>query len=56
MEALNTAPDGMTGPALAVATEYEFSGGFRNALGNLRTAGVIVGRNGDIIKLAEGIG
>jgi hypothetical protein len=47
---------GADGPQLAAATGYEFSGGFRNSLSNLRTAGVIVGKNNERITLAEGIG
>jgi hypothetical protein len=38
-------PDGLTGPELAEAAGYGWSGGFRNTLSSLRTAGVLVGKN-----------
>ncbi len=37
--------DSMTAEQLARATGYEYSGGFRNALSELRTAGVLTGSN-----------
>jgi hypothetical protein len=43
-------PEGFSGYDLAKACGYEFSGGFRNALSTLRTAGVIVGRNNDVLR------
>ncbi len=42
---VNNPGDGWTGPVIAAQVGYEYSGGFRNALGALRTAGVIVGKN-----------
>jgi len=38
-------PKALVGPDLAVEAGYQWSGGFRNSLGSLRTAGVIVGTN-----------
>ena len=55
MQALLEAGD-LDGQQLAAASGYEFSGGFRNSLSRLRTAGVIIGRNSDRITLANGIG
>lgn len=46
-------PDGATAEELCAATGYEFSGGFRNALSDLRTAGLIVGGNRERMKAAE---
>lgn len=42
-----------SGKALARSLGREYSGGFRNALSALRTAGVIVGRNGGPLSLAK---
>ena len=44
---------GMTMGELTSATGYEESGGFRNSLSALRTAGVLVGRNTGTMRLAE---
>lgn len=46
-------PHGLTMEEIAgqCSPPYEISGGFRNALGELRTAGVIIGRNTDRMKL-----
>jgi uncharacterized protein len=49
---LFSADDQVDGPALAAAVRREYSGGFRNSLSTLRTAGVIVGRNTGVIALA----
>ena len=38
---------------LAAATNYSVSGGFKNALSSLRTAGVLVGKNTEPMRLAE---
>ena len=38
-------PGGLTAEQLCQATGYEFSGGFRNTLSALRTAGVLLGKN-----------
>jgi hypothetical protein len=43
-------PEGFTIEGLAEATGYGVSGGFRNALSNLRTAGVLVGKNTETMK------
>ena len=43
-------PGGLTREQLCDATGYEFSGGFRNALGNLRRAGVMAGSNGGVMR------
>ncbi len=50
LAALLREPDGMSMTELAAATGYEPSGGFRNALSSLRTAGIIVGRNTEIMR------
>ena len=46
-------PDGLGIGDLASASGYEVSGGFRNALSSLRTAGVIIGRNVDTMQVSE---
>jgi hypothetical protein len=46
-------PDGATADELCAATGYEYSGGFRNSLGALRTAGLIEGRNTDWLKASD---
>lgn len=46
-------PGGMTADELCLATGYEFSGGFRNSLSALRTAGVVEGRNTETMKAAD---
>lgn len=45
--------DGLTMEQVATAAGYQASGGFRNCLGALRTAGVIVGRNVDVMRANE---
>lgn len=47
------APRGMSAEQLATATGYEYSGGFRNALSELRTAGVLVGKNTGVMTASE---
>jgi hypothetical protein len=42
---LEVYPESLPGPELAKRSGYEWSGGFRNALSALRTAGVAVGSN-----------
>ena len=44
---------GLTAEQLCRATGYEYSGGFRNALSELRTAGVIIGSNRDVMRASE---
>src|SRR6185295_8465737 len=46
-------PDGLTADDLMQQTGYSWSGGFRNALGALRTAGVLVGKNTERMKACE---
>ncbi len=46
-------PNGRTAEQLAKATGYEYSGGFRNALSELRTAGVLVGKNTEVMRASE---
>jgi len=46
---------GMTATELAEAAGYEYSGGFRNILSTLRTAGVISGKNTDVLKASENL-
>jgi hypothetical protein len=46
-------PAGMMAQALCEATGYQYSGGFKNALSTLRTAGVIVGRNTETMYASE---
>lgn len=50
LKALLLTGAGYSGPDLAKACGYEFSGGFRNALSALRTAGVIIGKNQETIR------
>lgn len=51
-EALLNNPDGLGADDICATTGYEFSGGFRNALSALRTAGLIEGRNTETMKLS----
>lgn len=54
LEALySSEPDGLTSQSLVEETGYQWSGGFRNALGALRTAGVIVGKNNERMRLCD---
>ena len=43
-------PDGLDINALAEASGYQVTGGFRNALADLRTAGVMVGKNTETMR------
>lgn len=45
--------DGMTADELCEATGYSYSGSFQNALSELRTAGVLVGRNTERMRASE---
>jgi len=45
-------PEGLTAQQLCEKTGYEWNGDTRNALSRLRTAGVIVGRNTETMKLS----
>lgn len=51
--ALLNHPKGLDADGLCKATGYEYSGGFRNALGALRTAGVLVGKNTGVMQASE---
>ncbi len=53
LQALLDNPDGLSASELCADTGYEFSGGFRNALSELRTAGLIVGKNSETMRLSE---
>lgn len=53
LQALVDNPDGLTLEPLLQAANYDFSGSTRNALGALRTAEVIVGRNSETIRLCD---
>jgi hypothetical protein len=53
LQALADHREGLTGPDLAEAAGYAWGGGFRNRISTLRTAGVITGRNNDVLQLAE---
>ena len=44
---------GLTADRLCQVTGYEYSGGFKNALANLRTAGVLVGKNTEVMRASE---
>ncbi len=46
-------PEGLTAAQLCDLTNYAYSGGFKNSLSSLRTAGVIVGRNTDVMKASD---
>lgn len=55
LEKLSESRDGMTADELCEATGYNYSGSFQNALSELRTAGVLVGRNTGTMSLSETI-
>jgi hypothetical protein len=55
LSALAETPDGLSADQLASKTGYEYSGGFRNALGALRTAGVLVGKNTETMRISSEI-
>jgi uncharacterized protein len=48
-------PNGLTAEHLCELTDYEYSGGFKNALAELRTAGVLVGRNTEVMRVSPEI-
>lgn len=52
---IDSYPEGYTGTELAVQCEppYEYSGGFRNSLSTLRTAGLITGGNTGTLRASE---
>lgn len=51
IDALRDNEQGLAIADLAAASGYEVSGGFRNNLSTLRTAGVIIGRNTEVMSL-----
>lgn len=53
LRALSQHPNGLDRDALLEATGYEWSGSTQNALGTLRTAEVIVGRNNEVMRLSD---
>ncbi len=53
LQAIIDHPDGLTAEELAAAAGYEVSGGFRNILSTLRTAGVLVGRNTEKMRPSD---
>lgn len=53
LRALLANPEGLAAGDLAKAAGYEWSGGFRNALSNLRTAGLLVGRNSELMRARD---
>lgn len=53
LKALMDQPEGLTVDELAAASGYEVSGGFRNILSTLRTAGVLVGRNTEKMRPSD---
>lgn len=53
LQALLDHPRGLDKDRLCEVTNYEFSGGFKNALANLRTAGVLIGRNMETMSVHE---
>lgn len=55
IEVLARRPAGMGIEELAAQTGYEVGGGFRTRLSTLRTAGLIVGGNTEIMKLAPNL-
>lgn len=46
-------PDGLTIDEIAAETDYAVSGGFKNDLAVLRTAGVMVGKNTERMRLSD---
>jgi hypothetical protein len=44
---------GLTADELCERTEYKYSGGFKNSLSKLRTAGLLVGRNTEIMRASD---
>lgn len=44
---------GLTAEQLLEKTGYQYSGGFKNSLSTLRTAGVIVGKNTEVMRVSD---
>lgn len=55
LRALFDQPEGLDREGIMQATGYTWSGSTQNALGALRTAGVIVGRNNEVMRVAPEI-
>lgn len=53
LSALLDQPSGMTSDELCETTGYSYSGGFKNSLAKLRTAGLIQGRNTETMTATE---
>lgn len=53
LAALLDYPQGLDADGMLKETGYEWSGGFRNSLSRLRTAGVMIGDNGEVMKAHE---
>jgi hypothetical protein len=53
LQALLDNPDGLDAQQLCSVTDYEYSGGFRNILSALRAAGVLVGKNGQVMRASD---
>ena len=50
LETLLKKPSGLTADQLCTVTGYQYSGGFKNSLTTLRTAGVLVGKNTEVMR------
>lgn len=46
-------PPGYTIEQLANRTDYEVSGSFKNSISTLRTAGVLVGKNAEMMRASD---
>jgi hypothetical protein len=53
VQALADHPGGLTAEELVAETGYRWTGGFRNSLGSVRTAGILVGRNTETMRLCD---
>jgi hypothetical protein len=53
LEQLLAHPDGLSAADLCSLTNYEYSGSFKNSLSALRTAGVIVGKNTEVMRASD---
>lgn len=52
-ELIDAYPEGRTAAELCEATNYQYTGSFQTALSQLRTAGVLVGKNTERMKAAD---
>jgi hypothetical protein len=53
LSALFQHPRGLTSERLCEITNYQYSGGFKNSLSTLRTAGLLIGRNTEVMRASE---